>query len=308
MRGGVPPADTLTEGMRAEWPRVQEGPERAVVGLDGPFDLIRRWQAFLEVSGRANANTRRQYRRYMLSFLADVLKDPCQITEDDVVDWLADQDARGAMRGMVLRSLRSFYSWAEDRDLCRSPVKRLQVPKRKYGPAVCLTAEELAQLLVAAERLDPRARWAMQLMYATGARLGSLCALAPQDVRGDWVHFRVAKYDQPYGVPLGPKGQEAVARLLALLDYRPRAVRERPTTLVGVGAFSVWRWVHLAGEIAGVRASPHILRHTFGDRLAADPNVDQRTWATLMNHRDASLLRRYSAAHDERLQAAVREL
>jgi len=33
------------------------------------FVLLRRWQEYLEVSGRCNANTRRQYRRTLIAFL-----------------------------------------------------------------------------------------------------------------------------------------------------------------------------------------------------------------------------------------------
>ncbi|HXF71159.1 MAG TPA: tyrosine-type recombinase/integrase [Actinomycetota bacterium] len=281
-------------------------------GQDGdPFVLIRRWQDFLEVSGRAGPNTRRQYRRYLLSFLADVLKDPREITEDEVVAYLAGLDGRGEMRGMTIRALRSFYAWAEERGLVANPVRRIKVPPRKYGPAPALSPAELERFLAAAGRLpDPRARPALELMYATGARVSSLCAVMPQDVdleRGR-IAFRVAKHGQPYAVPLGPRGLRAARELLELRDWRPRNVRERRPTLLGVGPFVVWRWCKAAGGLAGLEVHPHLLRHTFATRLAEDPRVDVRTWVELMNHRDASLLRRYAAASEERMRKAVEGL
>jgi site-specific recombinase XerD len=100
---------------------------------DGTFVLVRRWQQYLEVSETCGANTRRQYRRYLIAFLADTLLEVEDLTEDDIVAWLADQPAKGAMRGMTLRALRSFYGWAEDRDICRSPVKRLSPSARSTG-------------------------------------------------------------------------------------------------------------------------------------------------------------------------------
>ncbi len=278
---------------------------------DGPFGLIRRWQQFLEVSGRAGENTRRQYRRYLLSFLADVLKDPREVTEDDVVSYLAGLDGRGHMRGMTIRALRSFYAWAEDRGLCQSPVRRLRVPPRKYGPAPALSPSELERVLAAAGQLpDPRARPALELMYATGARISSLCAVMPEDVDLDRrrIVFRVAKGGQPYAVPLGPRGLRAAHELLELRDWKPRNVRARRPTLLGVGPFVVWRWCKAAGERTGLRVHPHLLRHTFATRLAEDPRVDVRTWVELMNHRDASLLRRYAAASEERMRRAVHGL
>lgn len=279
--------------------------------IDGPFEVIRRWQDFLEVSGEVGPNTRRQYRRYLIAFLAEVLKDPRDVTEDDVVGYLAALDPRGGMRGMTLRALRSFYSWASERGVCPNPVARLRIPKRKVGPAPALSPGQLERFLSAAAALpDPRARPTLELMYATGARISSICGVLPEDVdlERKRIFFRVAKYDQPYAVPLGSRGLEAARRLLELLDWKPRNVRERRPTLVGVGPFVVWRWCKAAGERIGLRVTPHLLRHTFATRLAEDPQVDVRTWVELMNHRDGSLLRRYAAASDERMRRAVSAL
>ena len=115
------------------------------------FSLIRRWQDYLKVSGRANENTRRQYRRCIVAFLADVVGDPANehlrgirdVTEDDVIAFLAAQDPRGGMRRQSLKALRSFYAWAERRRLLEdNPVRALPLPREKYGKAPTLSAEE----------------------------------------------------------------------------------------------------------------------------------------------------------------------
>ena len=272
------------------------------------FELLAQWLTFLDVTGKVNTNTRRQYRREMTNFLAEVLKGLTEITEDDVIGYLADRDPRGAARTLTIRALRSFYRWAEDGGVCASPVRRIPAPTRKYGPAASLTDEELEQVLEAAEHIDRRARWALQLMYATGARISSLCAVTADDLRGDLIYFRVAKGDRPYAVPLGSKAREAVDRLLELSDYKPPTASSRLPTLVGVGPGVVWRWTRRAGQRAGLKIYPHLFRHTFGTKLARDPNVSQIDWVTLMNHVDGSLLRRYSTASDEGLRRAVEGL
>ena len=190
------------------------------------FSLIRRWQDYLKVSGRANENTRRQYRRCIVAFLADVVGDPANehlrgirdVTEDDVIAFLAAQDPRGGMRRQSLKALRSFYAWAERRRLLEdNPVRALPLPREKYGKAPTLSAEEREALFGEAEKIDPRARPAMELMYATGARVGSLVGVLPEDVYTapsgrQWIHFRVAKGDRPYDVPLNRLGRAAAAR------------------------------------------------------------------------------------------------
>lgn len=270
------------------------------------FDQIKRWQRFLEVSGKANEKTRTQYKRYLVRFLADACTPAVEVSEDDVIELLATYAP--VYRAQTLRALRSFYAWAEDRYQCRNPVKRLHVPPSRLGPAPALTDDELRRLLDAAELVDPRARWTIQLAYATGARVGSLVNVTAADVREAHIVFRVAKHDKPYKVPLGPKGQEAVDELLKLRGYIPKTVKKRRPTLVGVGEGTVHRWVKLAGEIAGTKAYPHLLRHTFATNLANNPDVDMRTFTELMNHRDGSLMRRYAAPRDERLKSAVASL
>jgi integrase len=270
------------------------------------FDQLQRWQRFLEVSGKANAKTRSQYKRYVLRFLADVCKSAEQVTEDDVIEMLATYAP--VYRKQTIQALRSFYAWAEERYEMRNPVKRLHTPPSKLGPAPTLTDDELRRLLDAADLVDPRARWTIQLAYATGARVGSLVNVTKDDCREGHIIFRVAKHDKPYKVPLGAKGLEAVGELLKLRGYLPPTVKRRRPTLVGVGEGTVHRWVKLAGELAGLKAYPHLLRHTFATNLANNPDVDMRTFVELMNHRDGSLMRRYAAPRDERLKAAVAAL
>lgn len=284
---------------------MDEPSNRATVGT---FDLLRRWTAYLEVSGRCNANTRRQYRRALVAVCADLVLGLEQLTEDDLIAYVASLDPRGGMRAQVLKALHSFYSWAERRQVLPiNPVRALPIPRAKYGRAPTLERPDRERLFAAAEQIDPRARPALELMFATGARIGSLCGIRPEDVLSGksgnrWVHFAVAKDNRPYDVPLNALGAAAVDQLLELATYRPPRVRSRLPTLVGVEPSTVWTWMHRACEIAGVRAWPHLLRHAFATELA---DVDDRTWAELMNHRDASLRRRYADRRDDRMEAAV---
>lgn len=280
------------------------------------FSLLRRWQDYLAVSGRCNATTRRQYRRYVFAFLADTLADPANlhlggirdITEDDVIAYVAAQDARGGMRRQTLKGLHSFYAWAERRrEITDNPVSALPLPREKYTKAPTLEADERELLFAAAEAIDPRAQATMELMYATGARIGSLCGVMPQDIYTAksgrrWIHFAVAKGDRPYDVPLNVLGVTAVDRLLELLAFYPAHAPGRAPTLVGVGPETVWEWVHRAAEASEIQAWPHLFRHSFAADLE---DVDDRTWAALMNHRDASLRRRYAAPKNDRMEAGV---
>src|ERR1043166_3394488 len=252
------------------------------------FALMRRWQTFLEVSGRVGESTRRQYRRYLLSFLADTMKDLREVTEDDVVTYLAELPAKGHARGAALRALRSFYGWASERDeMPTNPVRRLKIPKPKYGPAPFLNEADLELVLTTAGEMDdPRIRPTLELMFATGGRVGSICALHVSDLHieepSPWLRFTTAKNDDPYDVWLGPLGVKACRELLALAEYRPSRSGRRRSTLVGVGTSRVEQWCQEIERRSGIACWPHLLRHTFADRLLNDPNVPPRVAASMM--------------------------
>lgn len=286
------------------------------------FDLVLRWQRTLHVSGRCNANTLRQYRRTLFRFLADVLadpdwlgeRDPLALTEDDMVAYLDEIDPKGGRRAATIRALRSWYGWLAEREdaaglplVMRNPMRHIRPKDRKYGPAPSLSRTELDRALVAAERVDPRARWAIQLQYATACRAGSLVALVASDIEhtdtGPVIHFRVAKNDDPYVVPLGTKAWEAAEGLLALRDYCPSRGKRRDT-LIGVGYSQYESWIKRTEDIAEIPLRSHLLRHTAITRLSENPEVDVRTIMALANWKDPRLLDRYAAKSDPNMRKA----
>jgi integrase len=229
------------------------------------------------------------------------------VTEDDVVASLAKMGGQGDGRNARLRALRSFYGWASGRYDITNPLARIVPRKPKYGPAPSLAPADLELLLTAAGTLDPRARWAIQLQYATACRAGSLIAVLPSDIRtgseGRSILFREAKGDKPYELPLRGMALEAVDHLLELIDYVPKPGKRRPS-LVGVGYEAYRVWIKKAGELAGVEVNTHLMRHTRATRLA-EANVDIRTITEVMNWVDGSLLRRYAAASAPNVAAAM---
>jgi site-specific recombinase XerD len=250
-------------------------------------------------SGRYAETTQRQYVRYMTGFLGDVLIPLEILTEADIIRYLDDLPPRGGMRGATLRTLKCFYRFAVIRGyMDDDPTWDLRIPRQKYGEAPSLTEQELAQVLVMAEKLDPRARPTLELMYATGARVGSICEVLPEEVNlvRQSIYFRVAKGDKPYTNPLGPRGMRAALKLLELRDFVPPRAGKRRPTLVGVAPVVVQRWAKESGEMAGVRVWTHLLRHTFCERIANNPATPELVTVELMNWRDGAQLRRYASA------------
>jgi site-specific recombinase XerD len=298
--------ELVTDAAQSPW----MGPQPADAGL-ATFTVLRAWRDWMRNSGRFSEATIKQYPRYMNHFLGDVLIPLEALTEADIIGYLDDLPAKGGQRGMTLRTLKCFYRFAVPRGLVEDdPTWDLRIPRAKYGEAPALTDEDLERVLGCAEKLDPRARPTLELMYATGARVGSICEVRPEEVNlvRQTIYFRVAKGDKPYTNPLGPRGMRAALKLLELRDYVPPRAGKRRPTLVGVAPVVVQRWAKESGEMAGVRVWTHLLRHTFCERIANDPNNPELVTVELMNWRDGAQLRRYAAARMPLKRDAVARL
>jgi integrase len=256
---------------------------------------LKAWTQFLEVTG-LSSTTIRSYRRLVVNFLADrpELLDatPGAVTENDVVSYVAELPRNGAMRGMVLRALRSFYAFAED-DVPVNPTKRLKPKNPRYAEAPDLTDDELARAFVALASREPRRAWACLFIFGTGARIASACAVEQRDLAGGRVRFRVTKGDRPYTLPLGPIAQDAVDEL----------VRGGRRTLIGVSPTRVRQWLEQASWDTGLHLHPHLLRHAFASRIARA--TDPGTVREMMNWADLSQYPRYVHSNEERKRAAV---
>jgi integrase/recombinase XerD len=263
------------------------------------FDALRRWDNFLAVQG-LSPETRRSYRYHFLRFLADVMVDPAEVQEDDITTYLAAISRRGTTVQQILRALKSYYPWAVRRGLCPvNPAEALKFRTPRVGQTLSLSLEEVTRLVVAAS-LWPRRAWAILLLLETGARIGSMAAVAPGDTGtepGELIFFRVAKYGRPYAVPLSPIASDAVKALLPGANG----------TLIGVRKETIWRWTHEAAVLAGLpegKRHPHVLRHTFATN-ALRKGVNSRVLQELLNHTDLTQMARYVAVTDPEKVAAV---
>lgn len=270
------------------------------------WEVLRKWDAYMKVTDMSES-TRRQYRRRVLNFAADMMLDPLTATEDDVVEYLAALSAKGPSKQNALRALRAFYRWASGKQITENVTERLKSRKPKVGPAPFNTPEEIYRLFAAAVEhrpYDPRRQWTILLAFTTGARLGSLAAVMPEDVRGNQIYFRTAKGDRPYSQLLGPAGHTAAMELLKLKDWKPRLAERRLPTLIGVGPGRIWQWVNDAARESGVKSWPHLLRHSGATRLY-EHTKDPIRVAKWLNHADLSQIHRYVAVEDDAEAVAV---
>src|SRR6266540_3016912 len=198
-----------------------------------------------------------------------------------------------------------------------SPTRRS--PARPRRLPVVLKQRQVEALLQRPEPRDPvglRDRAILELLYATGMRVGELCGLALGDVD---LHADVARVHGKGGkerlVPFGEPARQALRDYLAdgraamLRNARDRSSalgeralffnrRHRPMTPRDVrGMIQRYR----AGLGVPAETSPHTLRHSFATHLL-EGGADLRSVQELLRHVALTTTQTYTHVSNERLR------
>jgi integrase/recombinase XerC len=238
---------------------------------------------------------------------------------------LAREGLSARSRARALSAVKSLFRFAcRTGALAANPAAAVRTPKQPRPLPRHLRPGETEDLLEAPSEEDAlplRDRALLELLYASGLRVGELVSLDRRDVDLPARVLRVmGKGGKERMVPFGrPAGQALKAWLRQWEEVRAgrdRGRREKageaPVFLNHRGgrlsARSVRRivdrWVRVAGIAPGVH--PHTLRHTFATHLL-EGGADLRAIQELLGHSSLTTTERYTHLEVERLLAVYRE-
>jgi integrase/recombinase XerC len=242
--------------------------------------------------------------------------------------FLALQRTRGLQASSIARkgaALRALFRLLARRGLvAEDPAAGLGVPRGPRRLPVVLKARQVDRLLAGPRPVDPvglRDRAVLELLYATGIRVGELCGLRLGDVDlaadtvrvlGKGAKQRVVPFGEPARVallaylaggrsamlpaPTPPGGREAAATADREALFFNR--RGRPMTQRDVRGM-LERYRVAVGAPAGT--SPHTLRHSFATHLL-EGGADLRAVQELLGHAALTTTQTYTHVSNERLR------
>jgi integrase/recombinase XerC len=235
--------------------------------------------------------------------------------------WLANQQTRGRARTTLARratAVRVFGAWVvRSGRLAHDPTTGLGSPKAHRPLPPALGHDDVRQLLDAATEhaLDGgvvavRDLAVLEVLYATGIRVGELCALDVDDVDESRRVVRVLGKGRkertvPYGVP-------AERALRAWTARRSELTRSGSGPALFLGARggridprAVRTLVHTRlAEVPGAPdVGPHALRHTAATHLL-EGGADLRSVQELLGHASLATTQIYTHVSADRLRAA----
>lgn len=276
-----------------------------------------------------SAHTVRAYRgdvaRLLASAAADGIRDPAELDLSALRRWLAREHAAGHAASTLARraaAARSFTAWAARRGLADADAgAMLATPQVRRALPGVLRADQAAALMdvaaVAADDRDPvhlRDRALLELLYATGVRVGEAVGLDLDDVDHARRTVRVlgkgAKTRTvPYGVPAGAALDDWLAH------GRPALVgpSSGPALFLGrrgrrVDPRTVRAAVHrLVAEVPGAPdIGPHGLRHSAATHVL-EGGADLRAVQELLGHATLATTQVYTHVSVERLRSTYEQ-
>jgi len=232
--------------------------------------------------------------------------------------WLARSRTTGAARTTLARrgsSARVFTAWAARRGvLVRDVGALLATPKGHRTLPDVLRPDEAARLVEqvdgsSAEQLRDRAL--LELLYATGIRVGELCGLDVDDLDRDRCVVRVmGKGARERSVPYGDPAGRAVDAWLRSGRPQWATASSGPALLLGrrggrLDPRAARSVVHrrLADVPGAPDLGPHGLRHTAATHLL-EGGADLRAVQELLGHATLATTQIYTHVSVERLRAS----
>jgi len=298
-------------------------------------NLIERYLDHLVAERNVSRHTARAYRADLerfLDFLAgEFLNRPPNEVKPKDVDALAVRSFLAALsraevgrrsQGRALSAVRGMLRFACREGLREdNPAAGVRMPKFSRPLPRHLRPGEIEALLEAPQGDEPlvrRDRALLELLYATGLRVGELVSLDWDDLDLSGRVLRVmGKGGKERMVPFGRPAGEALRTWLESWGGVRRT--ERPEGPGGEPVFVnhrggrltdrsvrrlLDRYVEAAALAAGVH--PHTLRHTFATHLL-EGGADLRAIQELLGHSSLATTQRYTHLEVERLLSVYRE-
>ncbi|MGH3367491.1 MAG: tyrosine recombinase XerC [Nocardioidaceae bacterium] len=239
--------------------------------------------------------------------------------------WLAEQQAHGRARATMARratAARVFTAWAEQTGRCDTDVgARLGSPRSRRVLPSALRHDQMRKLLDAVSEsardgsaVALRDLAIIELLYATGARVGELVALDVDDFDTERFVVRVfGKGRKERSVPYGRPAAQATSAWLQRGRPRLAIARSGPAMFLGarggrIDQRTVRRLVHArVNDVPGAPdIGPHGLRHTAATHLL-EGGADLRSVQELLGHSSLATTQIYTHVSAERLRRAFNQ-
>ncbi len=245
--------------------------------------------------------TVKMYLFYNQKLVDHIKKEPVDITEDDIKDFLAyklsDDSVSSATIALIKAALKFFYT-----EILGKNISQIKTPKRSKKLPVVLSQTEIKNLIDMTENF--KHRLIIELLYSTGLRLSECINLKYSDLDLNenigWVRMGKGSKDRIFIISETFKKD--------LFDYKKKNGSNGKGYIFLVnGKKMTYRGIQHAIKVSAARAGiekpvhVHTLRHSFATHLLEN-GVDIRKIQKLLGHSNLQTTQIYTQVSSEEIK------
>lgn len=245
---------------------------------------------------RASENTIKNYIYFNSKFLDFCKKEPNQINEQDIKNFLASISNKSiATSVLAISAIKFAFSKILGKDL----TENIERPKKEKKLPEVLSKEEIKKLIESAK--TRKSRIIVQLLYSTGMRVSELVNLKKDDLnlqeRIVIVRKGKGKKDRIVILP-----EKLIDELKEYMEKNKDNIyllsKDKPLT-----PRNIQKIIKKLAIKAGInkKVTPHILRHSYATHLL-ESGVDIRYIQTLLGHENLNTTQIYTHVSKEELK------
>lgn len=269
-------------------------------------------------------NTVKAYRTdlgKLCGYLAEQgLYDVARITFTDLNSYILSLERTGSSPATVSRNVsvvKSFFNWLfYMRIINDNPARKLKAPKTVRPVPRTITVGEMDMLLSTPDMHTVkgiRDKAMLELMYATGMRVGEVIMLKAGDVNAGIGTVTLRDGEKQRTLMFGEHASEALK--LYMRQSRPKLADGKDSGFLFLNMTGnpmtrqgFWKIIKQYGEAAGLgdRLTPHTFRHSFAAHMIQN-GADMRTVQEMLGYSDISATQVYAAFADRQTASVYRQ-
>jgi integrase/recombinase XerD len=233
----------------------------------------------------------------------------------DIVDYMDRLRAGGHSTASVCRFISSVKGYSRflisEKIISEDPTETLRNPKQWDRLPKALSIGEIRKLLSTEIRSGTALRDSamFELMYSSGLRVSEVVIIKVNDMNFEAGFLRVfGKGSKERVVPMNRRAAEKIKEYMR--DLRPKLLKGRnsPYLFLTVRGAPMtrqryWQALKRLGDMAGLKLSPHAIRHSFATHLL-DGGADLRSLQKMLGHSDIATTQIYTKVTADRLRKA----
>lgn len=289
--------------------------------LQGKMDVIKSFASYLSVERGLSKNTVASYcldLKLFNEFLVKNGKDFTSFGRYDIADYFAELKESKHSAASIARLLSSIKGLCKfliiERLIHEDPTEVLKTPKQWERLPKALDLADIKKLLETEVKNKTFIRDSamLELLYSSGLRVSEIISIKVNDLHFDAGFLRIiGKGSKERVVPMNHRAVDKIKAYM--LEFRPQMLKNRQSPylfLTNRGTAMTrqrfWQALNAFGKTAGLKLTPHAIRHSFATHLL-EGGADLRSVQKMLGHSDIATTQIYTKVSRDRVKKVYLE-